>query len=70
MNTTILALWVVMHCLAINWYWVCRDDHPAHSAEPSVDTLMQYEHTLLTMDGAGQNDLYKRIRDMLPDRQV
>ena len=31
---------------------------------------MQYEHTLLTMDGAGQNDQYRRIRDMLPDRQV
>ena len=49
---------------------VCRNDHPALNEETSVDTLMQYEHTLLTMDGAGQNDQYKRIRDMLPDRQV
>ncbi|HAT7512644.1 TPA: DNA-binding transcriptional regulator [Kluyvera ascorbata] len=49
---------------------VCRNEHPAVDEEPSLDTLMQYEHTLLTMDGAGQNDQYKRIRDMLPDRQV
>lgn len=49
---------------------VCRNDHPALTQTPSVETLIQYEHTLLTMDGAGQSDLYKRIRDMLPDRQI
>ena len=49
---------------------VCRHDHPIHQVGPSADALVQYEHTLLTMDGAGNSDLYKRIRDMLPDRQV
>jgi len=49
---------------------VCREGHPALELPMNIDTLRQYEHTLLMVDGQNHSDLRKRIYELFPDRQV
>ncbi|POP42804.1 LysR family transcriptional regulator [Superficieibacter electus] len=49
---------------------VCRKGHPALAQPLNADTLRQYEHTLLMVDGQSHSDLRKRIFELFPDRQV
>lgn len=49
---------------------VCREGHPALGLPMNIDTLRQYEHTLLMVDGQNHSDLRKRIYELFPDRQV
>ncbi len=49
---------------------VCRHGHPVLQQPVTLCALKTYEYTLLTPDGNGHSSLYKRIHEMLPDKQV
>ncbi|MEO3989557.1 YbeF family transcriptional regulator [Pseudocitrobacter cyperus] len=49
---------------------VGRRDHPILLQPLSLESLKQFEYTLLTLDSHSHNSLYQRIHDILPDTQV
>jgi len=49
---------------------VCRKGHPCLEGAINSETLQQYEHTLLMLEGQNLSNLRQRLQDIFPERQV
>lgn len=49
---------------------VCRKNHPILDTTVTTESLRNYEHSLLMLEGQSLNGMRQRIHNILPERQV
>lgn len=49
---------------------ICRKDHPCLQQPLTEETLSQYEHTLLMLEGQSMSTMRQKVRELFPEQPV